>query len=439
MSCGETGKRRDRRYRLRVWESGADTGRTAGYFFPRFDLALGDPVGMEPAVPLVAAPRRGALTMSLSRWKLMAGVLGVSIGGLAAAASQCPKLDKSKGRQPEELLAFADTVKLPPAGAPSEPTAPSLPVPGPAVPPAPDLPKLPGTPPTDSGKAPAVVPSGPASIPDFPPPPSPEPKPAKGPDLVLPGSTPPALPSTPSAPDLKLPPAPATPTEPKPTKPDAPKVPPAAPALPMGELFPPAPEKLTPLPGSVPPAPPSTPLPGKPPVVGAGGTPMVPPTGVVIPTGGNDALQPPKADTPPLPIETPKVETPVAKPETAPAAATKYRIVLRVGEGEPTFEVKNGDDLVLKVACEKVDIKSPEKGASGLSAVTARGKVRFAGFGVEGTCTELSFMAGTGEVSMSGEVKVQMKDKLGRVESELTTTTLKYKIDASAVGASIKP
>ena len=48
-------------------------------------------------------------------------------------------------------------------------------------------------------------------------------------------------------------------------------------------------------------------------------------------------------------------------------------------------------------------------------------------------------MAGTGEVSMAGEVKVQMKDKLGRVESELSTSTLKYKIDTSAIGAAIKP
>ena len=122
-----------------------------------------------------------------------------------------------------------------------------------------------------------------------------------------------------------------------------------------------------------------------------------------------------------------------------PAAAdTKFRIVLRVGEGEPTFEVKNGDNLVLKVACEKVDIKSPEKG-NGPSEVTARGKVRFVGFGAEGTCEELKFFAGTGEVSMSGDVKVQVKDKLGRVESELTSATLKYKIDASAIGGSIKP
>jgi len=120
------------------------------------------------------------------------------------------------------------------------------------------------------------------------------------------------------------------------------------------------------------------------------------------------------------------------------ATAIKFRILLRVGEGEPTFEVMNGDNLVLKVACEKVDIKSPEKGA-GLSEVTARGKVRFAGFGAEGTCESLSFMAGTGEVSMAGKVKVQVKDKLGRVESELSSESLKYKIDASSTSGTIKP
>jgi hypothetical protein len=123
---------------------------------------------------------------------------------------------------------------------------------------------------------------------------------------------------------------------------------------------------------------------------------------------------------------------------TAPAAESRFRIVLRVGEGEPTFEVRSGDNLVLKVASEKVDIKSPEKG-TGLSEVTARGKVRFAGFGAEGTCEELKFFAGSGEVGMSGDVKVIVRDKLGRVESELTSTTLKYKIDVSSVGGQLKP
>jgi hypothetical protein len=48
-------------------------------------------------------------------------------------------------------------------------------------------------------------------------------------------------------------------------------------------------------------------------------------------------------------------------------------------------------------------------------------------------------MAGTGEVIMAGDVKVQVKDKLGRVESELSTASMKYKIDASAVGNALKP
>jgi hypothetical protein len=119
-------------------------------------------------------------------------------------------------------------------------------------------------------------------------------------------------------------------------------------------------------------------------------------------------------------------------------AATKFRIVLRVGEGEPSFEVRHGDDLVMKVVCDKVDIKSPEKG-QGLSAVTASGNVRFVGFGAEGTCDTLSFLAGTGEVSMTGKVKILVKDKIGRVESELETTQIKYKLDNSALTGTIKP
>jgi hypothetical protein len=125
----------------------------------------------------------------------------------------------------------------------------------------------------------------------------------------------------------------------------------------------------------------------------------------------------------PSPATTPNVVTPVTTPvvptttvttAAATTPATKFKIVLRVGEGEPLFEVRHGDDLVMKVLCEKVDIKSPEKG-QGLSAVTATGKVRFVGFGAEGTCESLSFLAGTGEVLMTGNVKVQVKDKIGRV------------------------
>src|SRR5439155_3817270 len=127
------------------------------------------------------------------------------------------------------------------------------------------------------------------------------------------------------------------------------------------------------------------------------------------------AIEPPAPAAPPpaaIPPIEPSLPPPAAKPLTPPVVApaamtTKFRIILRVGEGEPSFEVRQGDDLMMKVVCEKVDVKSPEKG-TGPSAVRAMGKVRFVGFGAEGTCDELSFMAGTGEVAMTGAVKVQV-------------------------------
>jgi hypothetical protein len=304
-----------------------------------------------------------------------------------------------------------------------------------------------------------LVPAGPSPALDVPKPGAPAPTPEGGfmtplnADPVIPipigkaaGDTKPAdvapgsLPPIPAAtkPTDPTKPAPA-PTSPGPVANDLLPPPPAAPAVkplptppvPMKtEVAPPAADLLPP-PSNPGVKPPATPTP-TPPVVGASG--QLPATGApsapaVLPEG------PPAA---PAIGEVPPSKPTVAPPAVAAVADVKFRIVLRVGEGEPQFEVKNGDNLVLKVACEKVDIKSPEKGG-GLSEVTARGKVRFAGFGAEGTCEELKFFAGTGEVSMSGDVKVQVKDKLGRVESELTTATMKYKIDASAIGGALKP
>lgn len=371
--------------------------------------------------------------MSLSRWKLMAGVLGVSIGGLAAAASQCPKFDKSKGRTPEAPVAKADT-KLPPAGAPSAPALPDFPaIPAPSA--APAIPA-----------APQLTPAG-ATTPAIPPAPSAElPKPADVTPPALPPIPAPSKPTepakpatTPPAPLIDLvPPAQTKPAETKPSTPVVPPVtfdatPPSKPTTtkpPAFELTPPAttgtaPKPLVPVGGTQP----STP--GAPVASPPNTTPPAPPVGLP----DFPPAPPMRAEVPPPPPM--RAEVPPTPP--APAATeSKFRILLRVGDGEPMFEVKNGDNLVLKVSCEKVDIKSPEKGG-GLSEVTARGKVRFAGFGAEGTCDELKFMAGTGEVQMTGDVKVQVKDKLGRVESELSTTTMKYKIDASSVGGAIKP
>jgi hypothetical protein len=93
---------------------------------------------------------------------------------------------------------------------------------------------------------------------------------------------------------------------------------------------------------------------------------------------------------------------------------------------------------MLKVVSDKVEVKAPEKG-TGPSTVKATGNVHFAGFGAEGTCNELAFLAGTGEVNLTGNVIIHVKDKLGRVESELSTEAVKYRIDASAIGGLLRP
>jgi hypothetical protein len=51
----------------------------------------------------------------------------------------------------------------------------------------------------------------------------------------------------------------------------------------------------------------------------------------------------------------------------------------------------------------------------------------------------LSFLAGDGSVQLQGRVVVRVKDKLGRVESELSGDTLRYRIDPSAISGILRP
>jgi hypothetical protein len=356
--------------------------------------------------------------MSISRWKVMAGVLGVSLGGLAAIAGQCPKSDGTRTQRADDAPLTAEAPKVPPAGAGTTPTPPPIELP--AAPAGATLPALPSfslpetsnfEKPVGTAKKPDLTPP---TLPSVPPPTTPTTPtviPASGTLPMLPKVQEPTVPSIPgpSIPDTK-PTTPPVSTEGRPTAPTT------VPTPPSGATIPP-------------------PIEFTKPSVQATVPDLVPPS---VPPVQNANAPAPMVSSPADVRLTAPVNTNAAPPVTTPSSATKFRILLRVGEGEPSFEVRSGDDLVMKVLCEKVDIKSPEKGQS-LSSVTASGKVRFAGFGSEGTCENLSFLAGTGEVSMTGSVKIQVKDKLGRVESELTTDTIKYKLDASALPGQLKP
>ena len=319
--------------------------------------------------------------MLFSRWKVMTGVIGISIGGLAALAGQGPK---------PEQVSQPIRVETKPAPAPSELPPPSIP--SYAHPVSVELPTVPPS-------APSLPPAKPVSKP-------------------LPELTP--------LPESKLP---------TPSKPEVSALPPKGEIIgltPAGVFTPDLDVPVRAANAFAPPV-----------VVAPPATAYTPPT---VPTTPPSIKAVPSAPSAP-PVTITSVETalpiidvaPTAPKAVAvaPALPTKFRIVLRVGEGDPTFEVRHNDDLVMKVACEKVDIKSPERGGS--SNVIATGKVRFVGFGAEGTCDSFSFLAGTGEVALSGNVNVKVRDKIGRIESELIADKMQYKLDSTALTGVLKP
>jgi hypothetical protein len=326
--------------------------------------------------------------MVFSRWKVMAGVVGVSMVGLAAIAAQSSKLEPAQ----EELKvpAIVPVAVVPPAA-----TSVAKPTPEPATPSTSVRPYGDWTP------MPAHAPVKPTikavdlpilSLADSKPAETKTPEPAK----------PMAIPVVPS---LSTPPVPAAVSPPLPVASPAPFPPPSGFEVPAA---------------------------------GPGTVPIVPAGKLTSPPV---AIMPIEPSLPPRSSEAAPTIPPtvaVATTSTVAPAQTKFRIVLRVGEGEPSFEVRHGDDLVMKVACEKVDIKSPEKG-QGLSNITATGKVKFVGFGAEGTCDSLSFLAGSGEVALAGNVNVKVRDKIGRVESELNADKMQYKLDQTALTGVLKP
>jgi hypothetical protein len=327
----------------------------------------------------------------------MAGILGITIGGLAAIAGQCQSPDtKPVASDVIPVAAEAPKPKARPTPAPAD--SPALPepvkVPAPAIPSAQPLLPTPVPVAKTSSESLPALPAPPTTI-------------EKNVDL------PEVLPVAATTPPVVVPPEPS----PKPTIPPV-----GAPMAVPPTDGPPVKTEQT---GAF--APPAS-------------VPFAPDLDVPVRSSPEPVSRPvPVSPSPTAPAKAPLHTSATVAPTAAVAAATKFRIILRVGEGEPMFEVRHSDDLVMKVLCEKIDIKSPEKGQQGLSEVTATGKVRFVGFGAEGTCDTFSFLAGTGEVAMSGHVKVQVKDKIGRVESELIADQMRYKLDTSAMPGILKP
>lgn len=313
--------------------------------------------------------------MTRTRWKLAAGALAVSFGGLAAVADMPGGTEKL----------------VPRVGAPVEKQSPLLLPPEPANVPLVPVPMI----------VTAAEPPAPAACPNCPvanrmtAEVAPRPRPAAETKVTVTELT---------LPVLAEPVATAVPVVPVVAAESVPLIPAPASAI--------APVAVGPVVAaeSAPPAAAITPAPAV----------TVAPTPVPAP-----AVTPATEKVAPVPAAEP--------PALAAATEKKLKVMLHMGEDRPWFEVRDGNEVYLKVVCDSVDVKSPAQRGDAPSVMRATGKVLFVTPGGEGLCEELTVTPGTGQVAVTG--KVAFTYNWGKTETTVSGDKMTFRLGA-APGAS---
>ena len=326
--------------------------------------------------------------MRLTRWKLMAGVLGLSMCGLAALAEPACRT--------VGLTRRADD----PKGEPT-PGAVPLPVAVPSPPPATEVPP-PVIPPVDDKK------------------PAPPPVPVPVPDIKPTDLKPVALPPIN---DAQLPPA----VSPKLLE-DVHKI--QNPPVPLPSVTErPSPAPIT-TPAPIPFAPPTPAV--ELPKFSEAPLPVVP-----VADSKPAPLPEPKRADPPSAFPAPKVEViPPATtvgtvpPQPAGVTAKKLKVTLHLSDDKPWFEVRDGDEVVLKVTAGTVQLSAAAEKGKPAGALAAVDGVTFRTLGGYGTCDELHVMPGTGEVVVSG--KVTVTSNWGKSETTATADKMTFRLGGDA-------
>ena len=111
------------------------------------------------------------------------------------------------------------------------------------------------------------------------------------------------------------------------------------------------------------------------------------------------------------------------KPE--PTAEKRLKVVLHMGDDRPRFEVKDGDEVYLKVVSDRVEVKSAaDKGD--VATMKAAGRVGFVTPGGDGTCDELAILPGSGQVVAVGGVS--FRHTWGRSETTVTAERMTFRL-----------
>jgi hypothetical protein len=115
--------------------------------------------------------------------------------------------------------------------------------------------------------------------------------------------------------------------------------------------------------------------------------------------------------------------------DTPPVVEKKLKVMLHMGDDRPRFEVRDGDEVYLKVVCDKVDVKSPSDRGENMSTLRATGRVTFVTPGGEGTCEELTVIPGTGQVVVAG--RVSFKYNWGKVETTVSGDKMTFRLGST--------
>ena len=316
--------------------------------------------------------------MTVTRWKVMAGTLGVSLCGLAAVA-ESPK--------PPVPVPAPNVVELP--AIPAAPTPPAV-EPPPVLVPAPAV----AAAPPEVAPAPKVLE---LKIPT-------EPTPA-----IIPAAAFEAAPVAPAVPTAPSVPAPITP---EPSKPSDPAIV-TIPGLGTGTVV--------------------NTYSSNPAVLEANPA----PTPTVLTANVNSGAAPTPAVAPVAAVTT---TPPAVTPAAVAPAEKKLRVLLNMGEDRPRFEVKDGEETLLKLVSDKVDVRCPEPGDAAAQTMKAVGGVTFVTPGGEGNCDELILTPGTGQVVVTG--KVRFRYHWGKVETEVAGDRMTFRLGAgpaNVVPASYTP
>lgn len=159
----------------------------------------------------------------------------------------------------------------------------------------------------------------------------------------------------------------------------------------------------------------------------------VAPVALPVPISSTVVVEPDPAPVAPTPITlvaTPvSVSTPPAAPRVAvtpTATSFPWRLKIEMVGGLTQLDICRGDELQLRVQCEKLDLQTP---AGGLQA---SGKVRVSGPCVEACGDRLTIVWGSGHIAMEGHVRLICQN--GQTKTELGAESIVFRLIGGGAG-----